>query len=151
VDVGSSFIPSDLLSALLLAQLDRLTEITNRRVAIWQRYYDELSPLAETGSIVLPCIDSRAMINGHIFVFRTNPAERRDELLRALKQRGIHATFHYIPLHSSPFARRHLTPIVDLPVTDLVSRSLVRLPIYPALTDDEQAYVIETLYDLCKW
>jgi dTDP-4-amino-4,6-dideoxygalactose transaminase len=150
VDVGSSFIPSDLLSALALAQLDRLGEITDRRVAIWQRYYDELGPLAETARIVLPRIDRRATINGHIFAFRTVPPERRDELLRALRQRGIQATFHYVPLHSSPFARRHLAPILDLPVTDLVSRSLVRLPIYSRLTDDEQTYIIETLYDLCE-
>lgn len=150
VDVGSSFIPSDLLSALLLAQLGRLAEITDRRVAIWQRFHDELGPLAETGKIVLPSIDPRATINGHIFAFRTNPAGRRDELLRALKQRGVQATFHYVPLHSSPFARRHLAPVSDLPVTDLVSRSLVRLPIYSNLTDDQQTYIIETLYDLCK-
>jgi len=150
VDVGSSFIPSDLLSALILAQLDRLTEITTRRLVIWHRYDNELGPLAETGKIILPHIDSRATINGHIFAFRTYAPERRDGLLEMLRQKGIQATFHYVPLHSSPFARRYLGSARDLPTTDLVSGSLVRLPLFSTLTDEQQAYIIETLYEICE-
>ncbi len=150
VDVGSSFIPSDLLAALALAQLERLTEITSRRLAIWHRYYEELLPLAGMGQIILPQLDARATLNGHIFAFRTNSAERRDQLLQALRQRNIQATFHYVPLHSAPYAQLHLRPVPHLPVTDLVSSSLVRLPLYSTLTSDEQSYIIETLYELCR-
>jgi dTDP-4-amino-4,6-dideoxygalactose transaminase len=150
VDVGSSFIISDLLAALALAQLERVEEITARRVTIWQRYYDELGPLSETGKIILPKLDPKATINGHIFAFCTADPQRRDELLQGLKEKGIGATFHYVPLHSSPFARRHFDEIPSLPVTDLVSASLVRLPIYPDLTDEEQTYIIETLCKLCR-
>lgn len=150
VDVGSSFILSDLLVAIALVQLQRMEEITAQRVAIWQRFQRELQDLETAGVIRLMRVRPQAEINGHIFAFRTVDPDRRGDVLRALRERGIEATFHYIPLHSAPFAREHLGSGEELPVTDLVSRSLVRLPIYADMTEAEQVYVIENVHDIFR-
>jgi dTDP-4-amino-4,6-dideoxygalactose transaminase len=147
VDVGSSFIASDLLAALVSVQLQRLDEITSRRLAIWHRFQRELENLEKSGAIRLLRVDPRAQINGHLFVFRTTDPDRRDAILKRLQHQGIQATFHYVPLHSAPFARDRLRIGVTLPVTDLISRSLIRLPIYPDLTEAEQDYILESVHD----
>jgi dTDP-4-amino-4,6-dideoxygalactose transaminase len=149
VDQGSSFVLSDLLAALALAQFSRLDEMQERRRRIWWRYQRELADLATQGHVILPHVDERAEPNWHIYAFRVSDASRRDRVLAGLKRRGIQATFHYVPLHSSPYGRRHwgCRP-GDLPVTERVSASLVRLPIYPDLTLEEQDYVLSALYDV---
>ena len=150
VDVGSSFILSDLLAAIALVQWQRMEEITARRVAIWNRFQRELQDLEDAGYIHLMRVRPQAQINGHIFAFRMADPERRGPVLRALRERGIEASFHYVPLHSAPFARERLQAAEELPVTDLISRSLVRLPIFPDLTEEEQAYIIENVHDVCR-
>lgn len=150
VDIGSSFILSDLLVALLSAQLDRMEEITARRIAIWERFQRELKDLEDAELIVLMRVRPPARINGHIFAFRTVNPEWRDPVLQELRRRGIEATFHYVPLHSAPFARSHFPNGRELPVTDLISRSLVRLPIFPDMTEEEQTYIVENVHDVFK-
>lgn len=150
VDVGSSFILSDLLAAIALVQLQRVEEITARRMAIWSRFQQELQDLEDAGHILLIRVRPEAQINGHIFAFRMVDPERRGPVLRELRERGIEASFHYIPLHSAPFARERLRSAEELPVTDLVSRSLVRLPIFPDLTEEEQTYIIENVHEVCR-
>ena len=149
VDLGSSFVPSDLLSAILLAQLDRLDEIHRMRKGVWERYRDGLAELERCGEIIPPRLDPRAQSNWHIYAFRVTDATRRDDLLDRLRHRGIGATFHYVPLHSSPYARdRWGYCSEDLPVTERVAASLIRLPLYPHLSKDDQDYVIESVYDI---
>jgi len=150
VDVGSSFILSDLLVAIAMVQLQRLEEITARRVAIWERFQRELQDLEEAGHIILLRVNPQAQINGHIFAFRTADPEQRGPILKELRQRGIEATFHYIPLHSAPFAREHLHANEELPVTDLVSRSMIRLPLFPDMTEAEQTYIVENVHDVFR-
>lgn len=149
VDVGSSFVPSDLLSALIIAQLDKMEAMHARRHQIWARYQAGLTALAQQGQIVLPVCRPEASHNAHIYAFRMADPSRRDLVLDRLKQQGIGATFHFIPLHSSPYAMSQwgYQPD-DLPVTERVAASLIRLPIYPDLADDEQSYIIETLYEI---
>lgn len=148
VDWGSSFVLSDLLAAVLLQQLRKMDEINAKRRAIWEYYYHRLEELALEGQIILPTLDPLAESNWHIFAIRTDLA-RRDKVLAALRARGIGATFHYIPLHSSPYGRRMWGYTAeDLPITGRVSASLIRLPIYPDLTLQEQEYIIDSLYEI---
>jgi len=150
VDVGSSFILSDLLVAIAMEQLRRMHEITSQRLAIWERFQAEFQDLEEAGHIVRMRVDTKAQINGHIFAFRTVDPDQRGTVLKELQRCGIQATFHYVPLHSSPFAREYLHADQELPVTDLVSCSLVRLPLFADMTDAEQAYIVENVHDIFR-
>jgi dTDP-4-amino-4,6-dideoxygalactose transaminase len=149
VDLGSSFVPSDLLSAIALAQLNKMDEIHQMRQAVWERYQEGLRELEQRGEIILPYVSPKAEMNWHIYAFRVAGAKGRDGLLDELKHRGIGTTFHYVPLHSSPYARERwgYRP-EDLPVTERVAASLVRLPIYPDLSQEDQDYIIGSLYEI---
>ncbi len=147
VDVGSSFVPSDLLAALLGSQLARLEEITRQRVALWYRYYVGMAELEAKGLLTRPGLDPLAEINGHIYAFRVDSA-RRDDLLSSLKEHGVEATFHFVPLHSSPYGREKLGyKQGDFPITERVADSLVRLPLYPHMSCNDVDYVLDHL----KW
>ena len=133
VSRGSSYIQSDILAALLEVQLARREEIKARRRQVWEAYYQALRPLAEAGRITLPVLPEGRTSNYHLFFFRTNTPAERGHLLRALKAEGIQATFHYVPLHSSPYGRKVLGWTEELPVTQACSETLIRLPVYPQL------------------
>jgi dTDP-4-amino-4,6-dideoxygalactose transaminase len=149
VDLGSSFVLSELLAAVALVQFSRLDQLQRQRERIWQRYQEELAGLAENGQIILPHVDGRAEPNWHIYAFRVSDASQRDRVLADLKQRGIQATFHYVPLHSSPYSRdRWGYRPEDLPVTERLSASMIRLPIYADLSREDQAYIIDSLHDI---
>jgi dTDP-4-amino-4,6-dideoxygalactose transaminase len=148
VDIGSSFILSDMLSALITEQLKKMDDINGRRIAVWERYQAEFAALEARGDIVRPVMRPQAEHNGHIYAFLCTDVNRRDDILVGMKARGIGATFHYIPLHSSPYARDHGLYTGALPVTDRVGAALIRLPLYPELAADDQAYVIESVYEL---
>ena len=150
VDTGSSFILSDLLVAIATVQLERMEEITARRMAIWGRFQRDLRDLEDAERIVLLRVNPKAQINGHIFAFRTVDPDQRGPVLQALQKHGIQATFHYVPLHSAPYAREHLQSDEELPVTDLISRSLVRLPLFPDMSEAEQTYIVETVHDILR-
>lgn len=135
VDEGSSYIPSDILAALLAAQLDRREEIKQKRKQVWTTYREALCPLADDGLIELQSIPEYADPNYHLFYLRTQTSEERDELLGALKEAGIQATFHYVPLHSSPYGRETLNCTDELPTTQHCSETLIRLPVYPQLNE----------------
>ncbi|RME41786.1 MAG: dTDP-4-amino-4,6-dideoxygalactose transaminase [Caldilineae bacterium] len=145
VDIGSSFIPSDLLAALLESQLNRLEEITQHRLALWHRYYHGMAGMEADGLLIRPGLDPLAQINGHIYAFRVAP-EKRDAVIGALKARGIGATFHFVPLHSSPYGRNVLgcNP-GDLPVTERVAASLIRLPLHAGMGAPEVDFILEQL------
>jgi dTDP-4-amino-4,6-dideoxygalactose transaminase len=140
VDEGSSYLPSDILAALLEAQLARREEIRTLRKQVWDAYYEALEPFAQDRLITLPTVPDYARPNYHIFYIRTQTPGARNELLDALKAAGIGATFHYIPLHSSPYGRNTLGCTEDLDITQHCSETLIRLPLYPQLAD--RAYEI---------
>jgi dTDP-4-amino-4,6-dideoxygalactose transaminase len=145
VEIGSSYVISDLLAAVLHAQMGKIKHILAARVARWQRYQAAFEPLGRNGIMQLPVVHPAASINGHVYAFLIDPAGR-DNLLAYLRQRGIGATFHYVPLHSAPAAARFGPPSV-LPITDRVSSSLVRLPLYHDLADEDQEYIVATVYE----
>lgn len=147
IDVGSSYVPSDLLAAVLEQQLKKLEEITRRRRMIFSRYLAGLRPLEKMGKIFLPVVPPDCQSNGHIVYFRLRGPGRRDACMNSLRKKGIEASFHYVPLHSSPYGRRVLGyKPGDFPITERVAQSLVRLPIYAGMTKKEQDFVIKAVY-----
>jgi dTDP-4-amino-4,6-dideoxygalactose transaminase len=133
VDTGSSFLPSEIIAAFLYAQLEHLDDIQTKRLTLWQAYADSLSGLAEQGRIRLPDIPSYASNNAHMFYMICSSIEERSALIEALKQKGILAVFHYLPLHKSPYyAAQYDGP--ELPHADRFADSLLRLPMYFDLT-----------------
>ncbi|MBX7240261.1 MAG: dTDP-4-amino-4,6-dideoxygalactose transaminase [Bacteroidia bacterium] len=141
VEAGSSFLPSDIIAAFLAAQLENLDAIQQRRKSIWQQYWDGLSRLQEAGKIRLPHIPDYATNNAHMFYIICTNLEERTGLIQHLKQNNIHAVFHYLSLHSSPyFQEKHDGR--PLPLTDYYTDTLLRLPLYYELTDEQVQYII---------
>jgi dTDP-4-amino-4,6-dideoxygalactose transaminase len=141
---GSSYVLSDLLAALLDAQLDKLAEIQRRRAAVAARYREGLAAWAAERGVRLPPPLPERETNHHIFFLLYPEARQRDAALRSLHARGVQATFHYVPLHSAPHARR-LGLEAQLPVTDRVAATLLRLPLHPLLTPPEVDRVIDAV------
>jgi dTDP-4-amino-4,6-dideoxygalactose transaminase len=151
VDVGSSFLPPDFVGALLCSQLDKIEEIQSRREIVHNRYMDGLKPLADAGRLTLPTIPTHTRSNYHIFYVLMKDEQTRNAALAHFKDHGIGTTFHYLPLHLAPIGRNRLGyKPGDFPVTESMSCRLLRLPIYPALTEQEQAFTIETMYAFFK-
>jgi dTDP-4-amino-4,6-dideoxygalactose transaminase len=144
---GSSFLPGELISAFLWAQLEEADRITAERLQIWQRYHEMLEPLEAAGSLRRPVVPRHCRHNAHMYYVLLAPGIDRPTLLDALKQNGIGAVFHYVPLHSSPGGRRYGRVSGDLRVTDSVSERLVRLPIWIGLSEKQQRRVVEVLVD----
>jgi dTDP-4-amino-4,6-dideoxygalactose transaminase len=147
VDTGSSYLPSDLLAAFLFAQLEKLDEIQNMRTNIWNAYYSALKPFEEMGTIRLPIVPDYAEHNSHLFYVLFHDEQIRDRVMNQLKQIGIYAVFHYVPLHSSPVGLRFGYRKEDLPVTEEMSARLLRLPIYAEITNDEWKFIKENVID----
>ena len=129
VDLGSSFLPSEIIAAYLWGQLEHLTEIQEKRLLLWNYYYDKLRVLNEKGFINLPKIPDYATNNAHIFYFLTRNAKERTQLAEYLKERGVIAVFHYISLHSSPYyAQKHGKRVLSN--ADRYTDTLLRLPLF---------------------
>jgi dTDP-4-amino-4,6-dideoxygalactose transaminase len=145
VDVGSIYLLSDILAAFLFAQLETINDIKEKRKRLYNNYMENLKEMERAGKLMLPVMPPYCETNYHLF-FILLPIERmRNEVFGKLKERGIQATFHYISLHSSPMGTRLGCRARDLPVTESVSRRLLRLPLYPDLTQKEQSRVVESL------
>jgi dTDP-4-amino-4,6-dideoxygalactose transaminase len=141
VDIGSSFLPSEIIAAFLYAQLENLEKIQARRKAIWNNYHDQLRSLETAGKIKLPLIPDYASNNAHMFYLVCNSLHERGALLEHLKAAGILAVFHYLSLHSSKFyADKHDGR--PLPWADYFTDRLVRLPLYYELDESAQDRVI---------
>lgn len=149
VDYGSSFLPSELNAAYLMAQLDQADAINHARLARWEQYYRLLSPLAAEGRIELPVIPKDCVHNAHMFYIKTRDLEERQALIQALREQGILAVFHYIPLHSSPAGRKFGRFYGEDRYTTKESERLLRLPMYYSLTEEnvnDVVSVIEEFY-----
>jgi dTDP-4-amino-4,6-dideoxygalactose transaminase len=146
VDVGSSYLPSDILAAFLYGQLEQMGVITTRRAGLYQRYVELLSPLAQQGLIELPMVPENCVTNHHMFYVLLAGSETRQQLIEHLKKLGIHAVFHYVPLHTSPMGRKLGYREGQLPVTESISGRLLRLPFYYELTEQEIDAIADGLY-----
>ncbi|MFB2863359.1 dTDP-4-amino-4,6-dideoxygalactose transaminase [Aeromonas sp. MdU4] len=142
VDVGSSFLPSDIIAAYLYAQLENMEVIQARRKSIWMRYYNNLSVLSVNKKIKMPCVASYSTNNAHMFYFLCESLKQRTELIDFLKKENVHAVFHYLSLHSSEYYQSKHTSR-ELPYADLFSDRLVRLPLFYELTDEQVDFICE--------
>ena len=150
VDRGSSYLQSDLNAAYLWAQLERADEINEDRLATWHAYYEAFAPLAETGRVELPVVPEGCVHNAHMFYLKVRDLEERTAFIEHLKQHGVMAVFHYVPLHSSPaglkFGRFHGEDVY----TTRESDRLVRLPMYYGLSEDDRLTIIDVVNDYFK-
>ena len=145
VDVGSSYVMSDVLAAFLFAQLEVWPSIQARRRQIWERYAFELSDWSGTSGVRLPIVPQHCEQAYHMFYLLLPSLSARQSLIAHLAAHGILAVFHYLPLHLSKFGLRYGGSAGDLPVTEDISDRLLRLPFFRALTDEEQTRVIEAV------
>ncbi len=144
VDIGSSFLPSEAIAAFLYAQLEHLQIIQQKRQWIWNYYYEHLKSLQDNELIKLPIIPPYATNNAHMFYILCPNLEERTQLIQHLKNNGIQGVFHYISLHRSPFyANKHDGRI--LLNSDKFSDTLLRLPFYYELTEEDLAYIVQTI------
>ncbi|MDR1604835.1 MAG: dTDP-4-amino-4,6-dideoxygalactose transaminase [Gracilibacteraceae bacterium] len=147
VDVGSSYLPSELNAAYLYAQTERAEELTQNRLDSWRYYYAELSALARRGLVELPFVPPECEHNAHMFYIKVKDLEERTKLLTFLKEKGVHAVFHYIPLHSSRAGRQFGRFAGEDLYTTQESERLLRLPLYYGLTPADRSVVVEAVYD----
>ncbi len=149
VDIGSSFLPSELTAAFLYGQLEEIENIQNRRLAIWERYRESLSPLAHTGQAQLPTTPDCGTNNGHLFYLVCRSGTERTALIQFLKSRNIHAVFHYLALHQSPYFRNKHDGR-PLPQAERYTDCLLRLPLYVALSKTDQDRVIRSVLEFYR-
>jgi dTDP-4-amino-4,6-dideoxygalactose transaminase len=145
VDVGSSYVPSEIACAFLFGQLELLDEISERRREVFDHYERRLLPLQDDGQLQLPHVPDDCTTNYHMFYVLLNNCETRDDLLAQLRTKNIHAVFHYVPLHSSPMGQKLGCDSNRLPVTEDLSNRLLRLPIYFDISFQSQEEVIGTI------
>lgn len=137
-EVGSSFLPGELIAAFLWAQLEEAEAITAARMRAWQRYHDALAPLEARGLLRRPVVPAECEHNAHMYYVLLAGGIDRQAVLQSLAKAGVHAVFHYVPLHSSPAGRRYGRAHGPMNVTDTLSERLVRLPLWVDLTVDQQ-------------
>lgn len=147
VDVGSSYLPSDLLAAFLYAQLESHGTVQAKRRRVWDCYTDRLKPWAEASGVRLPIVPPHCEQSYHMFYLLMPSLAQRQGLIAHLKARGILSVFHYLPLHLSPMGRSFGGRAGDCPVTEDVSDRLVRLPFFNSLSEDEQDRVIRAVIE----
>jgi len=146
VDIGSSYLPSDMIAAFLYAQLEGSEKITAKRLYIWDAYDSGLKKLVETGRIRGPYCPPECSHNAHMYYILLKNLDERTRLIDFMKKREIFPVFHYVPLHSAPKGM-DLCGKISLPVTEEYADRLLRLPCYFELTDDEINRVLDTIYD----
>jgi dTDP-4-amino-4,6-dideoxygalactose transaminase len=142
VDVGSSYLPSELIAAFLAAQLEQGKAITDRRLQIWDRYHEWAAPLEEEGLLRRPVVPKDCTHNAHMYYLVLNSLDERTAFIESMKSEGIGTVFHYIPLHSSPAGRTFGRCSGTLPYTDALSERLVRLPLWVGL-EEHQSRVMD--------
>lgn len=147
VDVGSSYLPCELQAAFLWGQLEKADKINNNRLATWRHYFNSLKVLVEKGYIALPFVPESCVHNAHMFYLKVLDLEKRTALIEYLKQKGVMAVFHYVPLHSAKagqcFARLHGTD----QYTTKESERLVRLPIWYGISEKDIQYIVDTIIE----
>lgn len=145
VNIGSSYLPSDMLAAFLVAQLEERDQIQAKRRNIWETYYKELEAWAEENHVQMPFVPAHCEQTYHMFYLLFPNLENRQAAIAHLKERGIQAVFHYLPLHLSPMGEKYGGKPGDCPVTETISDQLLRLPFYTNMTEEDQRRVIEAL------
>lgn len=147
VDVGSSFLPSDIISAFLYSQLENFDEIQQKRMYIWNKYHEFFREYELKGLLKRPVVPQYCTHNAHMYYVLFNSLEERTEFIDYLKKHDIVSVFHYIPLHSSPAGIKYGKTPLKMDVTDIVSDTLLRLPLYYTLSDDDMNRIFSVISD----
>lgn len=150
VDLGSSYLPSEMNVAYLYSQLECAEYINIKRRKLWDRYYSELKELQEKGKIELPYIPGECEHNAHMFYIKVKDLEERTRMLEFLLGHGIHAVFHYVPLHTSAAGKRFGVFVGEDRYTTIESERLIRLPMFFALKEDQVSYITKTIQEFYK-
>jgi len=145
VDKGSSFLPGEITAAFLWAQMQEATRITRKRLDSWRRYHELLAPLEIAGKLCRPIVPTGCVHNAHMYYILLNSLAERGQTLKKLKEKGVNAVFHYVPLHSSPAGQKYGRPSGNLPVTQDISERILRLPMFIGLTARQQNTIAEIL------
>lgn len=146
VDLGSSYAMSEINAAFLWAQLEQAEDLTNARRRLWSLYHEALEPLEADGRLRRPVVPDNVVSNAHIYYVLAEDAEARDRLLDGFRAANINAVFHYVPLHLSVAGRRYARTHGALPVTEDLAPRLIRLPLWPAMTESDVDRVVSTAY-----
>lgn len=149
VDFGDSYLPSELNAAYLWAQLEQADKINENRLQTWQRYYEAFKPLQEAGRLDLPCVPESCVHNAHMFYVKLKDLQERTEFIAFLKEQGITAVFHYIPLHSAPAGQRFGRFAGEDVYTTKESERLVRLPLYYGMAEKDVEKVVAAVCEFC--
>jgi dTDP-4-amino-4,6-dideoxygalactose transaminase len=149
VDIGSSYAPSEANAAFLWAQLEDADAITAKRLAIWRTYHEAFADLEQHGVARRPVIPSSCAHNAHMYYLLLPDLDSRSRLIGELRQVGIHAVFHYVPLHASDAGRRYGRQVGDLTVTEDAHERLVRLPLWPGLADEDVERIVDAVDSAC--
>lgn len=150
VDIGSSYLPGEMVAAFLMAQLEDIKRITQKRIKIWNIYHQSLEDLEKAGYFKRPIIPPNISHNGHLYYILLPSLKIRNKFMEFLKKRDILTVFHYIPLHSSPAGKKYGRYVGKMEITDKTSDTLVRLPLFYDITEKEIDYIVETIYDFFK-
>lgn len=145
VDMGSSFLPSEINAAFLWAQLENLDDIQDKRKKLWVKYYSGLLPLLEQGKLKLPSISAYATNNAHMFYLVCHNLDERTGLISYLKDNGVLAPFHYLSLHKSDYYTEKIDTIPNLPYCDIYADRLMRLPMFYELNEEQVVYIIKLI------
>ncbi len=149
VDIGSSYLPSEIIAAFLWAQLEEAEAIIRQRLVLWELYHDAFAPLEAQGRLRRPVVPAECQHNGHMYYVLLPTPGVRERFLKKLADRGINAVFHYVPLHSSPAGEKFGRVCGDLSRTDDVSARLVRLPLWVGMTPEMITRVVEATRHAC--
>lgn len=145
VDIGSSYLPSEMNAAYLYAQLEIAEKIFNKRLELWNLYYSLLKPISDLEKIELPYVPKECKHNAHMFYIKTRDLKERTELINCLAEHGIKAVFHYVPLHSSVAGKKYGVFVGEDRYTTKESERLVRLPMFYSLKKQEVEYICEAV------
>ena len=151
IDYGSSYLPSDMNAAYLLAELEEHEKIDRKRMAIYNYYHEQLRPLAEAGKIEQPVVPEGCVHNAHMYFIKARNLEVRTKLIKYMKERGVMCVFHYVPLHTSPAGQKFGVFHGEDKYTTKESERLMRLPMFYSLSEQDMAYVVECLMDFKEW
>ena len=149
-EVGSSFLPGEVIAAFLWAQLEHAEEITAKRLGSWEYYHAALAPLEADGLLKRPVIPQECQHNAHLYYVILHPAADRQSILSKLKKSNVFSVFHYVPLHSSPAGKRYGKVNGSLEVTQELSERLIRLPLWCGITQEQQQVVVDVLASAIK-
>ena len=150
VDIGDSFLPSELNAAYLWGQLEMAEEINDNRLNVWNRFYNAFKPLEEAGKVELPFIPTDCVHNAHMFYLKCKDLNERTDFISFMKEKGVQCVFHYIPLHSAPAGLKYGRFVGEDKYTTKESERLVRLPMYYGLTDEDRKTVVSAIKDFYR-